>query len=210
MTKDDAIFFESPAAVRKWLASNHAKATEVRVGFYKKETGKQTFTWSEAVDEALCYGWIDGIRRSVDGERYANRFTPRRKTSHWSAVNLRRVQALIAEGRMRPAGLAAYEARDPARNAIYSFERPEAAALAPAEEARFRKQRSAWKFWEAQPPGYKRVALRVEEELNRSGGEESRSRAAAVDNSSCSSRRPFFASLCLCGSVVAVSPPPQS
>ena len=159
MTVDDAVYFASPAELRKWLRGNHATAVELWVGFYKKGTGKQTFTWAEAVDEALCYGWIDGIRKSVDAERYANRFTPRKKTSNWSAVNLKRVQELVAEGRMQPPGLAAYEARDPARCEVYSFERREAAALAPEEEARFRKQRSAWKFWDAQPPGYKRVAL---------------------------------------------------
>ncbi|HYD53013.1 MAG TPA: YdeI/OmpD-associated family protein [Gemmatimonadaceae bacterium] len=152
------IFFERPDELRRWLHEHHATAPELWIGYYKKGTGKPSLTWPQTVDEALCYGWIDGIRKSLDGERFMQRLTPRRKRSNWSAVNLKRVPELIAEGRMQPSGLAAFEARDPARCEVYSFEN-EHATLAPEEEARFRKKAKAWRFWEAQPPGYRRTAL---------------------------------------------------
>jgi uncharacterized protein YdeI (YjbR/CyaY-like superfamily) len=154
----EATFFSSPAEFRRWLQRHHASARELWVGFHKKATGRQTITWAQAVDEALCFGWIDGVRKSVDGDRYANRFTPRRRGSTWSLVNTRRAQELIAEGRMRPAGLRAFEARDPARSGLYSFERANA-ALTPDAEARFRAETAAWQFFQAQPPGYRRTVL---------------------------------------------------
>lgn len=149
-------FFPSAAAFGDWLAQHHGTATEVVVGFWKVGTGKPTLTWSESVDEALRFGWIDGIRRSIDAERYTIRFTPRRRGSIWSAVNIRKVQALIAAGRMQPAGLAAWEARDAAKTARYSYER-ETAALTEAEQAAFRRRRAAWAWFEAQPAGYRKL-----------------------------------------------------
>lgn len=153
------IFFAGPAEFREWLQKNHSTEDEVWVGFYRKDTGLATFTWSEAVDEALCFGWIDGVRRKIDDRRYTNRFTPRRRGSNWSLVNVRKVEALTREGRMRPAGLAAYEARDPDRTGIYLFEQPQDPRLDPDAEARFRADAAAWEFFQAQPPGYRRNTL---------------------------------------------------
>jgi uncharacterized protein YdeI (YjbR/CyaY-like superfamily) len=153
----EPIFFESPAAWRAWLEANHETATEVLFGFWKKGTGRPSLTWPQSVDEALCFGWIDGIRRSIDDKAYTIRFTPRKKTSTWSAVNIRRVAELTAEGRMRPAGLRAFEARDPAKSEIYSYENA-LAALAPAFESRFREDAAAWDWFQAQPPWYRRIS----------------------------------------------------
>ena len=152
------IYFESAAAFRKWLEKNHDQADELLVGFHKKGSGKPSMTWPESVDEALCFGWIDGVRRSVDDERYTIRFTPRRTDkSIWSAVNLRKMDALIQAGRVAPAGMAAYERR-PKDKAPYSFEqRPE--SFGPEYEKQFRANRKAWAFFEAQPPGYRRIAM---------------------------------------------------
>ena len=150
-------FFETPADFRSWLEKHHARADELLVGFYKKESGRPSITWPESVDEALCFGWIDGIRRRIDDRSYSIRFTPRRRGSIWSNVNTRRVGELMKEKRMRPAGVKAFEARDPKKTGLYSFER-ETAAL-PKEFAKaFRADAKAWTFWEAQPPGYKRLA----------------------------------------------------
>jgi uncharacterized protein YdeI (YjbR/CyaY-like superfamily) len=151
-------YFRSPAEFRKWLEKNHAKADELVVGFHKKATGKPSMTWPESVDEALCFGWIDGIRRSVDEERYSIRFTPRRPGSNWSAVNLKRVPELEALGRMTDAGRAAFAKRSEAKSAIYSYEnKPE--DLPPGDRRRFRANRKAWKFFSEQPAGYRRTAL---------------------------------------------------
>ncbi|HEY0997413.1 MAG TPA: YdeI/OmpD-associated family protein [Gemmatimonadaceae bacterium] len=154
----DPIFFSSPSHFRHWLAQHHRSATELLVGFHKKATGKPTLTWSDSVDEALCFGWIDGVRRSLGDEAYTIRFTPRKRGSTWSLVNLRKVERLIAEGRMQPSGLAAYEARTEEKTGTYSFEQRSAASLAPEEEARFRGNRKGWAFWESQPAGYRKVA----------------------------------------------------
>ena len=152
------IYFESAAAFRKWLEKNHDQADELLVGFHKKGSGKPSMTWPESVDEALCFGWIDGVRRSVDDERYTIRFTPRRTDkSIWSAVNLRKMDALVQAGRVAPAGMAAYERR-PKDKAPYSFEqRPE--SFGPEYEKQFRANKKAWAFFEAQPPGYRRIAM---------------------------------------------------
>jgi uncharacterized protein YdeI (YjbR/CyaY-like superfamily) len=151
-------FFATPADFRQWLQEHHHTERELLMGFYKKGSGRPSITWPESVVEALCFGWIDGVRRSVDDESYTIRFTPRKRGSIWSAVNMRLVEELIRDGRMQPAGLAAWQARDPAKSAIYSFEQKEAARLAPEMEARFRENAQAWKFWEAQPPGYRKTA----------------------------------------------------
>lgn len=149
-------FFRTAAALRRWLSANHARKAELFIGFYKKGSGRRGITYQEALDEALCYGWIDGVRRSVDAESYTNRFTPRKPRSNWSQVNLRRVAELIEAGRMAPPGLAAYERRDPSRVNRYSFER-ETAELAPAQRKAFRARPEAWRFFQAQPPYYRRL-----------------------------------------------------
>jgi uncharacterized protein YdeI (YjbR/CyaY-like superfamily) len=151
-------FFATPADFRRWLARNHGKADELVVGFWKKDSGKPSITWPESVDEALCFGWIDGIRRRIDDECYSIRFTPRRRGSIWSVVNIRRATALSEEGRMQPAGLRAFEARDEKKSAIYAYEnRPR--EFDPESEKRFRANRKAWEFFNAQPPSYRRVAI---------------------------------------------------
>jgi len=151
-----AIYFPSATAFGDWLAEHHATSGEVLVGYWKVGTGRPTLTWSESVDEALRFGWIDGVRRSVDAERYTIRFTPRRRGSTWSAVNVAKAHALIAAGRMAPAGLAAWEARDEQRTAIYSYERA-AASLSLEEVRAFKAQAAAWRWFETQPPGYRRL-----------------------------------------------------
>jgi uncharacterized protein YdeI (YjbR/CyaY-like superfamily) len=151
-------FFATRADFRRWLEKHHETAPELLVGFYKKGSRKPSITWPESVDEALCFGWIDGIRRTIDGESYSIRFTPRRSRSNWSAVNLKRVEELTKLGRMHPAGLRAYEARDPARCAIYSYEQD--IELSPADEARFRANKKAWAFFQEQAPYYRRAVGR--------------------------------------------------
>ncbi len=151
-------FFATPAAWRRWLAARHAKAAELWVGFHKRATGRPSMTWPEAVDQALCYGWIDGVRRRIDDERYAIRFTPRRAGSVWSAVNLRRVTELTDAGLMQPAGLTAHGRARDSRSRIYSYEQRDAAEFPAAMARRFRANRKAWSFFESQPPWYRRTA----------------------------------------------------
>jgi len=154
---DTAIFFESPEELRRWLEEHHDRATEVWVGMHRKSTGQPSIAWADVVDEALCFGWIDGVRKSIDPERFATRLTPRRRGSTWSAVNIRRVAELSASGRMRPSGLAAFEARRESRSVRYSYEQREV-RLAPEDEAELRANPAAWSFWDRQPPGYRRTA----------------------------------------------------
>lgn len=153
----DVIYFDSPEALRDWFDAHHATAAELWVGYHKVATGRPSLTWPQAVDEALCVGWIDGVRMSVDDERHVQRFTPRRRGSTWSALNVRKAEALISEGRMRPPGLAAFEARIPEKTAIYSYER-EHAAFTDEETATFRADAAAWADWERRPPSYRRNA----------------------------------------------------
>lgn len=150
-------FFETPAAFRAWLRRHHASATELWIGFHKKDSGLPSITYQEALDEALCYGWIDGVRRSLNATSFEQRWTPRKKNSYWSEVNIGKAKALIAAGRMRKAGLAAFEARDRA-TPKYLFEQRKEPRFSPAQRARFRKHAKAWKFFEALPPGYKRLS----------------------------------------------------
>jgi len=154
----DPLVFETPADLRDWFDANHETASELWLGSYKKATGKPSVQWSEAVDEALCVGWIDSVRYSLDAERSAQRFTPRRKGSNWSAVNIAKVAELTAQGRMRPAGLAAFEARTDARSAVYSYEQRHAAAFAPEDEASFRANAAGWGWWENRPASYRTAA----------------------------------------------------
>ena len=152
-------FFATPAEFRAWLEAHHADERELLVGFYKKATGRPSLTWAEAVREALCFGWIDGVRRSVDADSYSNRFTPRKPRSNWSAVNVKHVEELIREGRMHPAGLAAYEARAPARTGVHSYEQRYDVTLEPAHEEQFRADEQAWAFFQSQPPSYRATAI---------------------------------------------------
>jgi uncharacterized protein YdeI (YjbR/CyaY-like superfamily) len=152
------IYFATPADLRDWFTANASTATELWVGFHRRRTGEPSVTWPEAVDEALCVGWIDGVRRSIDDDRYAIRFTPRKARSTWSAVNIRRAGELIAEGRMQAAGLAAFERRSDDRAAIYSYEQRHHAELAPEEQAALDANEAARAFWDRQPPSYRRTA----------------------------------------------------
>jgi len=155
----EPVFFAAPSEFRAWLEEHHERAGELLVGFHKKATGRPSMTWPESVDEALCFGWIDGVRRSLGPEAYTIRFTPRKARSTWSSVNIARAQELIAEGRMRPAGLRAFEARTDDRSAIYSYEQRQDPKLAPAEERELRADERAWEFFRAQPPSYRRPAI---------------------------------------------------
>jgi uncharacterized protein YdeI (YjbR/CyaY-like superfamily) len=150
-------FFATEAEFRRWLELNHETAPELLVGFWKKATGKPSIDWPQARDQALCFGWIDGHRRSLGEEAHTIRFTPRRKGSIWSKVNVERFEALKDAGLMTPAGEAAYE-RDKHRTGVYSYEKP-LAALTAEEEAMFRKNDAAWSDWENRPPSYRRSAL---------------------------------------------------
>jgi uncharacterized protein YdeI (YjbR/CyaY-like superfamily) len=153
-------YFRTPAAFRRWLDAHHATEKELWVEFYKVASGRGGMVYREALDEALCYGWIDGMVRRLDAERYVQRFTPRKKDSNWSLVNVRRVQQLIEEGRVHPAGLAAFERRRDDRDdrtGIYSFEQREA-GLAPKYAKHLKANAAAWAFFSAQPPGYRRLA----------------------------------------------------
>jgi uncharacterized protein YdeI (YjbR/CyaY-like superfamily) len=153
-----ATFFKTPAEFRAWLEQHHETERELIVGFYRKATGRPSITWPESVDEALCFGWIDGIRRGIDAESYSIRFTPRKPTSNWSSVNIRRVAELSESGRMRPAGMAAFERRSEERSGIYSYEQRKEAKLSPAQQREFEANAEAWAFFSAQPPGYRRTA----------------------------------------------------
>jgi uncharacterized protein YdeI (YjbR/CyaY-like superfamily) len=152
------IFFEGPAEFRAWLEEHHADGTELLVGFHKKGSGRPSMTWPESVDQALCFGWIDGVRRGIDKHSYTIRFTPRKARSTWSVVNVRRAEELIEEGLMRPAGLAAFERRSDDRSGIYAYEQRKRAKLDPAAEKEFRADRKAWAFFSEQPPSYRRTA----------------------------------------------------
>ena len=149
-------FFATPAKWRAWLEKNHAKVTELWVGFYKKDSGRPSITWPESVDQALCFGWIDGLRKSLGDESYMIRFTPRKPTSIWSAINIRRATELAADGQMAPAGEKAFAARSENRSGIYSYEQ-RTSEMPPEFEGPLKANAAAWKFWRAQTPGYRKV-----------------------------------------------------
>lgn len=158
MTRDvKPAFFKTPLDFRRWLEKHHSSIAELSVGFYKKHTGRPSITWPESIDQALCFGWIDGIRNRIDDESYRIRFTPRRAGSIWSAVNVKRVGQLKKSGLMQPAGLRAFAARDPQKTEQYSFER-ETCEFAPEYLETFRGNPQAWQFFQAQPPSYRKVA----------------------------------------------------
>jgi uncharacterized protein YdeI (YjbR/CyaY-like superfamily) len=158
MSETEVRFFRTPADFRRWLTKHHATARELWVGFYKTGSGKPSITWPESVDQALCFGWIDGIRKSIDEESYKIRFTPRKASSIWSAVNIRRVGALAGEGLMQPAGLEAFAARKANKSGIYSYEQ-RSAKLPEPYEARLRQDPAAWDFFQSQPASYRKAAM---------------------------------------------------
>jgi uncharacterized protein YdeI (YjbR/CyaY-like superfamily) len=150
-------FFSTPSAWRAWLEAHHAQANEQWVGLYKRDSGRPSITWPEAVDGALCFGWIDGVRKSVDAISYKIRFTPRKPRSIWSAINVRRATELSKLGLMHSAGLSAFRKREAKRSSIYAYEQRKTARLPAAYEKKFRGQTAAWKFFQAQAPWYRRT-----------------------------------------------------
>ena len=153
----NVVHFRDAKALDRWFAKHHAKATELWIGFHRKGTGLPGVTYAEAVDAALCWGWIDGLKKKVDDTTYTHRFTPRKPDSIWSDINTKKVQALKAAGRMQPPGLAAFAKRDAKRAGVYSFERKTAVEFDPGSAREFRRHRAAWRFFEAQPPGWRRL-----------------------------------------------------
>lgn len=154
----DIQFFSSPEEFNAWLEENHNTADELWVGFYKVHTKKPSLTWSQSVDEALCYGWIDGIKKTLDKDSYTQRFTPRRKGSAWSNINIEKMKKLQQEGKMRPAGLKAFKRKEDRKSGIYAFEQKEA-ELSDSQLRLFKQNRKAWDFFRSQPPGYRRLAI---------------------------------------------------
>jgi uncharacterized protein YdeI (YjbR/CyaY-like superfamily) len=155
----DIMFFETPAELRAWLEAHHASETELWVGFHKKGTRKPSITWPESVDEALCFGWIDGLRKSIDADSYMIRFTPRKSRSTWSAINIKRVAELTELGRMRPAGLQAFEQRSADNSVIYSYEQRGLAEFDDTSEQQFRANQPAWEFFQQQSASYRKAAI---------------------------------------------------
>lgn len=156
MEANDVTHFEDADAFGRWLAQYHSERDELWVGYWKKSTGRASMTWEQSVDEALCFGWIDGIRRRVDEHSYTIRFTPRRRSSNWSKRNIERYEALAAAGRIEPAGEAAYGERSQERSGTYSFEQDEVPTLSEEYLARLEANAGAWADWQARPPGYRK------------------------------------------------------
>ena len=155
------MFFKTPQDFRDWLAIHAATANELIVGFYKVDSGHPSMTWPESVDEALCYGWIDGVRRRIDEKSYSIRFTPRKTTSIWSTVNINKLNDLQQQGRMTPAGTAAFAHRKEAKSGIYSHEQAVSAEFSSEELKAFKREKAAWAYLETTPPGYKEVMLHL-------------------------------------------------
>lgn len=152
------IFFATQSDFRKWLEKNHGKATELFVGFYKVNSGKPSMTWSQSVDQAICFGWIDGVRKSIDKDSYLIRFTPRKPTSTWSAINIKKVEELSKQGLMHPAGFASFNLRKEHKSRIYSYEK-EAVKLSDEFEKKFKANKKAWTFFQSLPPSYHKPAI---------------------------------------------------
>ena len=152
------LFFPTPADFRKWLQKHHDKSTEQWVGFYKRDSGRLSITWPQSVDEALCFGWIDGVRKSIDAESYKIRFSPRRQGSVWSSVNTRKMNALIEKGLVTPAGLKAFENKKEYRSGVYSYEQ-KLNQLPAVYENVLRRDKKAWEYFRSRPPSYRRVAV---------------------------------------------------
>ena len=151
-------FFATQSDFRKWLTKNHRKATELFVGFYKVDSGKPSMTWSQSVDQAICFGWIDGVRKSIDTESYFIRFTPRKPTSIWSAINIKKVEELSKQGLMQPAGLASFKLKKEHKSKIYAYEN-EAVKLSAVFEKKFKANKKAWEFFQSLPPSYHKSAI---------------------------------------------------
>lgn len=186
---EDASFFETPAELRAWLERHHATETEHWVGAHRKGTGRPTLTWEQIVDELLCFGWIDGVRRSLPGERWAIRVTPRRRGSHWSAVNVRRIAELEAAGRMTDAGRLAFARRN-AEQVPYTYEAP-TLALSPDYEARMRAHPAAWAWFARQPPSYRRGAAQWVMGAKQEATRERRLRALMDDSAAGQAIKPY-------------------
>jgi len=152
------IFFSDPTAFRQWLGQNHKDKKELLVGFYKVKSGKPSMTWSESVDQALCFGWIDGVRKSIDDKRYTIRFTPRKGDSNWSNVNIRKMEVLQGKGLIEPAGQAVFEKRLTSRSGVYIFENAPL-KLDSNLQKKFKAQKKAWDFFASQAPSYQKVAI---------------------------------------------------
>ena len=152
-------FFPNAHAFRRWLEANASSAEELLVGYHKVATGKPSMSWSESVDEALCFGWIDGVRKRIDDETYQIRFTPRRPNSIWSAINIAKFNELQAQGRMTPAGAAAFQRRTEAKSVVYAYEQEVPAEFSSAELREFKRDKAAWRFFESSPPSSKKVVL---------------------------------------------------
>jgi uncharacterized protein YdeI (YjbR/CyaY-like superfamily) len=153
----DPAFFAHPALFRKWLEANHESQSELLVGLHKRDSGCESMSWPESVAEALCFGWIDGVRRRLDEDRYTIRFTPRKSSSIWSTVNTNKMRELIAEGRVHPAGMRAFERRSDDKSSVYAYENRSTAVFDAASEREFKRHKAAWKFFESCPPWYKRT-----------------------------------------------------
>ena len=153
------LYFENGSGLQSWLVEHAATASELVVGFYKVGTGRPSMTWPEAVDEALCFGWIDGVRKRIDDESYQIRFTPRKATSIWSAVNIAKFEKLWAAGRVTLAGAQAYSLRTAERSVVYSYEQTEVAELSDDEKQCFQRNAAAWHYWQSTPPGYRKLVL---------------------------------------------------
>ena len=187
---ENVIFFATPAELRAWFEANHETAAELWVGYHRKRTGLTSITWQDLVDQELCFGWIDSVRYSLDDDRSAQRVTPRRKGSIWSAINIRRFGELEAMGVVHPAGRAAFERRDEARSRIYAYEN-RSRGFDEATEAEFRKHRKAWAFFESQAPSYRKTAafwvMSAKQEATRA-----RRLSALIDCSTNGERLPAF------------------
>ena len=159
MQSSKVLFFATPANFRRWLEQNHDKRSEQWVGFYKTSSGKPSITWPESVDAALCYGWIDGLRKTIDEVSYKIRFTPRKPNSNWSAINIKKVEELTKTGLMHPAGLQAFQKRKDEKSAIYSYEQRYDAQLTSEFEKQFRSDKKAWDFFQKQPRSYRQTCI---------------------------------------------------
>lgn len=155
----EPIFFAKQSDFRKWLLKNHKKETELIVGYYKVDSGKPSITWPQSVDEALCFGWIDGVRHSIDQYAYQIRFTPRKPTSIWSAVNIKKVDELTKKGLMYPAGIAAFEKRKDDKSKIYAFENEEVKLSAEFEKL-FKANKKAWNYFQTLAPTYRKPTMK--------------------------------------------------
>lgn len=154
------LFFSNQAALRTWFEQHHETETELLVGYYKIATGKESITWSQSVDQALCFGWIDGIRRSIDVEAYCIRFTPRKPGSNWSTVNIQKVEEMTKRGLMHPAGIRAFSTRKEKHSKVYSYESTRETALDETMVNLFKQHTLAWEYFQAQSPSYRKITVR--------------------------------------------------